>query len=69
MYLLVMYIALFEIVHNCIVFNRKAVLLLNVRNKYYIYKCVASLQKGPHVVKMILIEQVMTNLLKIFLAF
>ena len=38
--------------------------------------CVASLQKGPHVAKikklrflLILIEQVMTNLLKFFLAF
>ena len=31
-----MYIALIEIVHNCIVFVRKAVLFY-VRNKYYIY--------------------------------
>ena len=31
-----MYIALIEIVHNCIVFIRNSVLSLNVRNKYYI---------------------------------
>ena len=31
-----MYIALIEIVDNCIVFIRKAALLFNVRNKYYI---------------------------------
>ena len=31
-----MYIARIEIVHNCIVFIRNAVLSLNVRNKYYI---------------------------------
>ena len=31
-----MYFALIEIVHNGIVYIRKAVILLNVRNKYYI---------------------------------